>query len=109
VLRFTSERRNHAAEREFEGLPLRAHQFQWQVAEVQRALPELIRARAIEVPVFLSRAGNQKRDACLGVFEGLPLLQAPPAQPDEMQRITLFFDILAEAANYRRIVFLREV
>jgi predicted Zn-dependent protease with MMP-like domain len=30
-------------------------------------------------------------------------------QPDEMPRITLFIDTLAQAANYRRAVFLREV
>ena len=82
---------------------------QRQVAEIQRALPESIRARAIEVPVFLSRARNQKSGACLGVFEGLSLLQGPPTQPDEMPRITLFFDTLAGAANYRKTVFLREV
>jgi hypothetical protein len=33
----------------------------------------------------------------------------PPAEPDEMPRITLFLDNLAQAANYRRTVFLREV
>ena len=82
---------------------------QGQIAEIQRALPESIRARAIEVPVFLSRARNRKSGACLGVFEGYSLLDGPPTQPDEMPRITLFFDTLARAANYRRTVFLREV
>jgi predicted Zn-dependent protease with MMP-like domain len=72
-------------------------------------LPESIRARAIEVPVFLSRARNQKSGACLGAFEGLSLFEGQPTQPDEMPRITLFFDTLAEAANYRRTVFLREL
>ena len=75
---------------------------QGQIAEIQRALPESIRARAIEVPVFLSRAGNRKSGACLGVFEGCSLLDGPPTQPDEMPRITLFFDTLARAAKHRR-------
>jgi predicted Zn-dependent protease with MMP-like domain len=82
---------------------------QRQIAKIQRVLPESIRARATEVPVFLSRAGSRKSGACLGVFEGYSLLDGPPTQPDEMPRITLFFDTLARAANYRRTVFLREV
>jgi predicted Zn-dependent protease with MMP-like domain len=82
---------------------------QQQIAETQRALPELIRARAIEVPVFLKPARNGKDRACLGVFEGYSLMNGPPTQPDEMPRITLFFDALASAANYRRILFLYEV
>ncbi|MGA8659803.1 MAG: metallopeptidase family protein [Chthoniobacterales bacterium] len=82
---------------------------QGQIAEIQCALPESIRARAIEVPVFLSRAEHRKSGACLGVFEGYSLLDGPPTQPDEMPRITLFFDTLARAANYRKTVFLREV
>jgi len=52
---------------------------------------------------------EQKGRACLGVFEGYPLLNGPPALPHEMPRITLFFDTLAQAANYRESVFLREV
>jgi predicted Zn-dependent protease with MMP-like domain len=36
-------------------------------------------------------------------------MEGPPAQPDEMPRITLFIDTLAQAANQRRTVFLREV
>jgi predicted Zn-dependent protease with MMP-like domain len=77
------------------------------VAEIQRGLPESIRARATEVPVFFSR--ERKGRACLGVFEGYSLLDGPPALPHEMPRITLFFDTLAQAANYRESVFLREV
>jgi hypothetical protein len=63
---------------------------QRQIAEIQGALPEPIRARAIEVPAFLKRAGAGKSSACLGVFEGYSLLDGPPTQPDEMPRITLF-------------------
>ena len=77
------------------------------VAEIQRGLPESIRARATEVPVFFSR--GRKGRACLGVFEGCSLLDGPPTQPDEMPRITLFLDALASAANYRRTLFLQEV
>jgi predicted Zn-dependent protease with MMP-like domain len=82
---------------------------QWQIAETQRALPEPIRARAMEVPVFLKAAGIGKDGTCLGLFEGYTLLQGPPGQPDEMPRITLFFDTLARATNYQRTAFLREV
>ena len=82
---------------------------QRQIAEIQQTLPESIRARATQVPVFLSPTGNRKIGACLGVFEGLSLLHGPPTQPDEMPRITLFFETLARAANFRRTVFLREV
>ena len=82
---------------------------QQQIAEIQRSLPEPIRPRAIEVPVFFSRTGNRKSGRCLGAFEGYSLLDGPPNQPDEMPRITLFLDTLARAANYRRTVFLREV
>ena len=78
---------------------------QRQIVEIQGELPEFIRARAAEVPVFFSRA----RGNWLGVFQGYSLMAGPPAQPDEMPRITLFIDTLAEAANYRRTVFLREV
>jgi predicted Zn-dependent protease with MMP-like domain len=80
---------------------------QRQVAEIQRALPESIRVRATEVPVFFSR--ERKGGACLGVFQGYSLLDGPPAQPNQMPRITLFLDTLAQAANYRESVFLREV
>jgi predicted Zn-dependent protease with MMP-like domain len=79
------------------------------IAEIQSGLPEPIRARALEVPVFFSRARDSKSGACLGVFEGYSLMAGPPARPDEMPRITLFIDTLAEAANYRRTLFLREV
>jgi predicted Zn-dependent protease with MMP-like domain len=79
------------------------------VAEIQDALPESFRARATEVPVFFSRANDQESAACLGIFEGYSLMEGQPAQPDEMPRITLFIDTLAEAANYRRKGFLREV
>ena len=82
---------------------------QRQIAEIQRALPEPIRARATEVPVFFSRARDGKIGAYLGVFEGYSLLDGSPAQPDEMPRITLFIDTLAQAANHRKNVFLREV
>ena len=78
---------------------------QRQIVEIQGELPESLRARATEVPVFFSRA----RGNWLGVFQGYSLMAGPPAQPDEMPRITLFIDTLAEAANYRRTVFLREV
>jgi predicted Zn-dependent protease with MMP-like domain len=82
---------------------------QRQIVEVQLELPESIRARATEVPVFFSRARDGQRGRWLGVFEGYTLMAGPPALPDEMPRITLFIDTLAEAANYRRTVFLREV
>jgi predicted Zn-dependent protease with MMP-like domain len=82
---------------------------QQQVAEIQRALPESIRVRATEVPVFFSPAREWKGRACLGVFQGYSLLAGPPAQPEEMPKITLFFDTLARAANYRKSVFLEEV
>ena len=36
-------------------------------------------------------------------------MEGSPAQPGEMPRITLFIDTLAQAANYRRTAFLREV
>jgi hypothetical protein len=49
---------------------------QQRVAEIQRGLPESIRARATEVPVFFSR--ERKGRACLGVFEGYSLLDGPP-------------------------------
>ena len=78
---------------------------QRQIVELQGELPESIRAHAREVPVFFSRA----RGKWLGVFQGYSLLAGAPALPDEMPRITLFIDTLAEAANYRRSVFLREV
>jgi len=82
---------------------------QQQIAEIQRSLPEPIRTRAIEVPVFFSRTENRKGGGCLGVFEGYSLMHGPPNQPDEMPRITLFVHALARAAHYRRAVFLREV
>ena len=82
---------------------------QQQIAEIQRALPEPIRTRATEVPVFFSRATDEKSGTLLRIFEGYTLMEGPPAQPDEMPRITLFIDTLAQAANYRRKVFLREV
>ena len=82
---------------------------QEQVAEIQRALPQSIRVRAMEVPVFFSPAGEREGAACLGIFEGYSLLDGTPTQPDEMPRITLFFDTLAQAANYRESVFLHEV
>jgi predicted Zn-dependent protease with MMP-like domain len=78
---------------------------QRQIIEIQGELPESIRVRAMEVPVFFSRA----RGNWLGVFQGYSLMAGPPALPDEMPRITLFVDTLAEAASYRRTVFLREV
>jgi predicted Zn-dependent protease with MMP-like domain len=82
---------------------------QQQIDEIQRTLPASIRARVTEVPVFFSRARGGKNNACLGVFEGYSLMDGSPAQPDEMPRITLFLDTLAQAANYRKRVFLREV
>jgi predicted Zn-dependent protease with MMP-like domain len=82
---------------------------QQQIAETQRALPEPVRARATEVPVFLERTGTGNSGACLGVFEGYSLLNVPPTQPNEMPRITLFLDTLARAANYQTTMFLREV
>jgi predicted Zn-dependent protease with MMP-like domain len=82
---------------------------QRQIAETQRALPQPIQVRAREVPVFLKRDGTGKNSARLGVFEGYSLLDGPPTQPDEMPRITIFFDTLARAVNYQRTVFLSEV
>jgi predicted Zn-dependent protease with MMP-like domain len=79
------------------------------VVEIQRELPEPIRTRAMEVPVFFIRARDEKRGVCLGTFEGYSLMEGPPTRPDEMPRITLFIDTLARAANYRRMAFLREV
>lgn len=79
------------------------------IAEIQRTLPEPIRARAAEVPVFFIREGDEERGAYLGIFEGYSLMEGLPTRPDEMPRITLFVDNLAQAANYRRSVFLREV
>lgn len=84
------------------------HLAQRQVVETQRALPEPIRARAKEVPVFFSRATTGD-DACLGLFEGYTLMDGPPAQPDDMPRITLFIDTLAQVANDQKTLFLREV
>ena len=75
---------------------------QQHIAEIQRALPEPIRARATEVPVFFSRASDENSGAYLGIFEGFSLMQGPPAQPDEMPRITLFIVTLAQAARHRR-------
>ena len=82
---------------------------QRQVADVQRSLPESIRARAKEVPVFFVPAGSRKGGAQLGLFQGYSLLDGTPTAPDQMPRITLFFDTLADAADYRRSAFLREV
>jgi predicted Zn-dependent protease with MMP-like domain len=82
---------------------------QQHIAEIQRALPEPIRARAAEVPVFFSRARDEKSGTYLGIFEGFSLMEGPPAQPDEMPRITLFIVTLAQAARHRRKAFLREV
>ncbi len=82
---------------------------QREVAEIQNALPEPIRARALEVPVFLISAKDRQGEMCLGIFEGCSLMDGLPTQPDEMPRITLFVETLARAANYRRTVFLREV
>jgi predicted Zn-dependent protease with MMP-like domain len=82
---------------------------QEQIAEIQRALPEPIRVRATEVPVFFSRAIDGNNSGCLGVFEGYSLMQGPPAQPDEMPRITIFIHAIAQATNYRRARFRREV
>jgi predicted Zn-dependent protease with MMP-like domain len=79
------------------------------IAEIQRALPEPIRVRATEVPVFFDQAKDEEGGIYLGIFEGYSLIEGPPARPDEMPRITLFIDTLAQAANYRRKPFLREV
>jgi predicted Zn-dependent protease with MMP-like domain len=82
---------------------------QERVAEVQRALPEPLRARALEVPVFFSRASEGKSGACLGLFEGYSLKEGPPTQPNELPRITLFVEALAQATQYQRARFLHEV
>jgi len=82
---------------------------QGQIVQIQRALPRSIRARAKEVPVFFSRATTGRGARCLGVFEGYSLIDGPPAQPDEMPRITLFIDTLAQATNYQETLFLQEV
>ena len=79
------------------------------IAEIQRAFPEPIRARATEVPVFFGKATEDESDILLGLFEGYSLMEGPPAQPDDMPRITLFIDTLAQSANHRRKAFLREV
>jgi predicted Zn-dependent protease with MMP-like domain len=79
------------------------------LAEIQRTLPEPIRVPALEVPVFFSRATDEESASCLGIFEGNSLMEGPPAQPDEMPRITLFIETLAEAADHRKKAFLREV
>jgi predicted Zn-dependent protease with MMP-like domain len=79
------------------------------IAEIQRTLPEPIRARAMEVPVFFVRARDKKEGACLGIFEGYSLMDGPPTRPDEMPRITLFIEPLAQSANYREMLFIREV
>ena len=79
------------------------------IAEIQRALPEPIRVRATEVPVFFGRAKDEEGGIYLGIFEGYSLIEGPPARPDEMPRITLFIDMLTQAANYRRTVSLLEV
>jgi hypothetical protein len=75
------------------------------IAEIQRALPEPVRARATKIPVFFSQASDEKSGTYLGIFEGFSLMEGPPAQPDEMPRITLFFVTLAQAARHRRKVF----
>ena len=80
-----------------------------QIARIQRALPAPIRIHANQVPVFLDQAGRGKNRACLGLFEGFSLAQGPPAQPDELPRITLFIDALARATNYEEAAFIREV
>jgi len=82
---------------------------QSQIAEIQRELPASIRACATEVPVFFSRTRAGQRGKWLGVFEGCSLMAGPPALPVEMPRITLFIDTLAEAANYQKTAFMREV
>jgi Zincin-like metallopeptidase len=79
------------------------------IAEIQRTLPEPIRARAAEVPVFFIWAGDETGGTCLGIFEGYSLMEGPAAQPDEMPRITLFIDIIAQAADFRQTPFLQEV
>lgn len=79
------------------------------LGEIQSGLPEPIRDRALEVPVFFSHATDQESRSCLGIFEGYSLMEGPPAQPDQMPRITLFVNTLAEAADHRRKAFLREV
>jgi predicted Zn-dependent protease with MMP-like domain len=78
------------------------------VTEIQRALPEPIRTRAMEVPVFFDGRSGKDNDY-LGLFEGYSLLEGPPTQPDEMPRITLMIDALGEGANYQKAAFLREV
>jgi predicted Zn-dependent protease with MMP-like domain len=79
------------------------------IAEIQRTLPEPIRARATEVPVFFISAEDDTGGAYLGIFEGYSLMEGLPTQPDEMPRITLFIDTLAQATDFRRTAFLREV
>jgi predicted Zn-dependent protease with MMP-like domain len=79
------------------------------IAEIQRTLPEPIRARANEVPVFFISSGDDTGGTYLGIFEGYSLMEGPPTQLDEMPRITLFIDTIAQAADFRRRPFLREV
>jgi hypothetical protein len=45
---------------------------QQHIAEIQRALPEPIRARATEVPVFFSRASDEKSGTYLEFSKGFP-------------------------------------
>jgi predicted Zn-dependent protease with MMP-like domain len=82
---------------------------QEQIAKIQGELPEPIRVHALEVPVFFDRTSDETSDPCLGTFEGYSLMEGLPAQLDDMPRITLFIDTLAEAANHRKKVFQREV
>ena len=83
---------------------------QGQVAAIQRRLPEPVRARALEVPVFFSREREgEKRAPYLGLFEGYSLKEGPPAQPDELPRITLFINVLAQVTRCQRDRFLHEV
>jgi predicted Zn-dependent protease with MMP-like domain len=79
------------------------------LSEIQSTLPEPIRDRAMEVPVFFSDATDPESRSCLGIFEGFSLMEGSPAQPDQMPRITLFINTLTEAADHRRKAFLCEV
>jgi predicted Zn-dependent protease with MMP-like domain len=79
------------------------------LAEIQLTLPEPIRTRAMEVPVFFSRATDEESASCLGIFEGNSLMEESPIQPGDMPRITLFVETLAQSANHRKKAFLREV
>jgi hypothetical protein len=80
------------------------------IAEIQRALPGPIRARARRFRYFSAGQGTRKAALIyLGIFEGYSLMEGCRLNLMKMPRITLFIDSMAQAADHRRKVFLREV